>query len=272
VNSSVTLERIDIDDVATDPMRIAAEIHRQLGDISGPVPVYDIARALDIEEIETKPLQNFEGMLLTKPERDFGTVLLNSLASPQRRNYSLAHELGHFLCGWHITTENAGFRCSQRDMASPSGSGRHVNQEREANQFAIELLAPPRLVKPYLRRFPDLEDVLALHQALDISKAAAARRYVELHKERQAVIFARNNSFNYTIRGSEFPWIDLADGDPLPTLPRVPQDARTSEMVEMDPQDWHIRGATVELAVQVLSQENGHAIVLLHVADVDDEA
>lgn len=272
MNSSVALERIDIDDVATDPMRIAAEIHRQLGDTPGPVPIHAIARALDIDEIKTRPLQNFEGMLLTKPERDFGTILLNSLGSPQRRNYSLAHELGHFLCGWHIPTHDAGFRCTQHDMASPSGSARHVKQEREANQFAIELLAPPRLVKPYLRRLPDLEHMLSMHVALDISKAAAARRYVELHKERLAVVFAKNSSFIYAVRGSEFPWIGLKEGDPLPILPSVSLEAGTSEMTETDPRDWLIRVPSVELAVQVFTQEKGHAIVLLHAADVDDGA
>jgi hypothetical protein len=271
VNSSVALERIDIDDVATDPERIAAEIHRQLGDIPGPVPVHAIARALDIDEIKTKPLQNFEGMLLTKPERDFGTVLLNSLGSPQRRNYSLAHELGHFLCGWHIPTHDAGFRCTQRDMALPSGNARHVKQEREANQFAIELLAPPRLVKPYLRRLPDLEHVLSMHMALDISKVAAARRYVELHKERLAVVFAKNSSFIYAVRGSEFPWIDLAEGDPLSVLPHAPSEERISEMVEADPRDWFIRTPSVEIAAQVLSQEKGHAMILLHAANAQED-
>ena len=271
MNSNVALERIDIDDGATDPMRIAAEIHRQLGEIPGPVPIYDIARALDIDEIKTKPLKNFEGMLLTQPERDFGTVLLNSLASPQRRNYSLAHELGHFLCGWHVPTEDAGFSCSQRDMASPSGGARHVKQEREANQFAIELLAPPRLVKPYLRRLPDLEHVLSMHGALDISKAAAARRYVELHKEPLAVIFAKNDEFIYTVRGSQFPWIGLKEGDPLPILPSVSLEAGTSEMTETDRRDWLIRVPSVELAVQVFTQENGHAIILLHAASAEED-
>lgn len=271
MNSSVALERIDIDDVATDPMRIAAEIHRQLGDTPGPVPVYDIARALDIDEIKTEPLKSVEGVLVTDAERNRGTIFLNCNSSLQRRNYSLAHELGHFLCGWHVPTEDAGFRCSRRDMASPSGSVRHVKQEREANQFAIELLAPPRLVKPYLRRLPDLEHVLSMHVALYISKAAAARRYVELHKERLTVIFARNDEFIYTVRGSEFPWIGLREGDPLPILPSVPLEAGTSEMTETDPRDWLIRAPSAELAVQVLSQENGHAIILLHAADADED-
>ena len=48
---AVSLDRMAVDDVATDPERIAAEIHRQLGDIDPPVPVDEIARALDIVEI-----------------------------------------------------------------------------------------------------------------------------------------------------------------------------------------------------------------------------
>jgi hypothetical protein len=156
-------------------------------------------------------------------------------------------------------------------MASPSGNARHVEQEREANQFAIELLAPPRLVKPYLRRLPDLDHVLSMHVALDISKAAAARRYIELHKEPLAVIFARNDAFIYTVRGSEFPWIGLKEGDRLPNLPCVSLEAGISEMTETDRRDWLIRVPSVELAVQVFTQENGHAIILLHAADANED-
>ena len=53
----VNLERIEVDDVATSVERIVAEIHRQLGAIDPPVPVYEIARALDIEEIREEPLR-----------------------------------------------------------------------------------------------------------------------------------------------------------------------------------------------------------------------
>ena len=117
---------------------------------------------------------------MTQAERDFGTILINSKSSPQRRRYSLAHELGHFLCAWHRPAEG-GFRCTVIDMTEPGGSAIHRRQEMEANRFAIELLAPKRLVRRHLRRFPDLDDVLALHTMLDISKAAAVRRYVALH-------------------------------------------------------------------------------------------
>jgi Zn-dependent peptidase ImmA (M78 family) len=66
--------------------------------------------------------------------------------------------------------------------ASVSAS-RHYTQEAEANRFAIEVLAAPRLVRPYLRGVPDLAKVLMLSDALGLSREAAARRYVELHAQ-----------------------------------------------------------------------------------------
>jgi Zn-dependent peptidase ImmA (M78 family) len=70
-------------------------------------------------------------------------------------------------------------------MSMPSGDAAHRMQEAEANLFAIELLAPATLMTPYIRRLPDLENVLAITSAFDISKAAAARRYASLHTKRR---------------------------------------------------------------------------------------
>ena len=144
----------------------------------------------------------------------------------------------------------------------------------EANRFAIELLAPKRLVRRHLRRFPDLDDVLALHTMLDISKAAAVRRYVALHpKECLAVIFARDGAFQHIVRGDGFPWLDLRKGDRLPTLPRVAHDMRTSEMVEADAEEWFGPTRRGELSVQVLPQEEKRSMILLHLAgsEKDDD-
>ena len=45
------LDRIAVEDVGADPVRLAAAILTQLPDITGAIPVHEIARALDIEEI-----------------------------------------------------------------------------------------------------------------------------------------------------------------------------------------------------------------------------
>lgn len=257
----VALERIDIDDIATDVDRIIGEIHRQLGNIDPPVPVHEIARALDIEEIRSIDCSNFEAVLITGETRDTGAICINKRSSHQRQRYSIAHELGHFLCGWHRFNADEGFLCSKQDMAMPLGEQQHIEQEKEANQFAIELLAPERLVAGYLRGLPELEQVLAMHARLDISKAAAARRYVRLHREPLAVVFASNGMFQYADRGAGFPFINMTKGQRL-AASSLAQGETLSEMVEADPSDWGL-GRHVSLATQSLRQQDGHQIVLL---------
>ncbi|RLP24019.1 ImmA/IrrE family metallo-endopeptidase [Mesorhizobium sp. YM1C-6-2] len=263
------LDRMAVDDVALSVDRIASEMHRQLGNIAAPVPVDQIALRLGIDEIRERPLREFEAVLVTDPERSSGSILLNSRSSPYRRRYSLAHELGHFLCGWHKQTSRKGFVCNKRDMAIPSGNDVHVRQETEANQFAIELLAPKRLISRYLNRLPDLEHVLAMHAALEISKTAAARRYVNSHRERLAVIFGYEGCYQYADRGIGFPYIGLHKGDPLPPLPNVGRDSSISDVEEADPLDWPGLQRAKVLAIQVMRQENGHSIILLQI-EADD--
>jgi Zn-dependent peptidase ImmA (M78 family) len=114
------------------------------------LPVYEIARALDIEEIREAPLKSFEGALITSAEKGRGAIVVNSLSSRQRRRYTVGHELGHFLNPWHMPTTASGFECTRADMLVRSGASQHLKQEAEANRFAIELLAPEPRIRPYL--------------------------------------------------------------------------------------------------------------------------
>lgn len=192
-------------------------------------------------------------MLITNPERDFGQICVNRNSSQERRRYSVGHELAHFLCGWHHQTGSGGFQCNRQDMAVPSGNEVHIRQETEANQFAIELLAPKRMLTRHLAKLPELEQVLAIHSKLPISKTAAARRYAKLHREPLAVVFGTNGLFQYADRGASFPFIKLDKGMPLPTLPLVGTSG-LSEMEDSDSQDWPGLERTNGLAVQTLQQ------------------
>lgn len=99
--------------------------------------------ALDIDEIREESLTNLEAALVTTTERDRGMILLNRQSSSQRRRFSLAHEMLHFLNHTHEQTSENGFRCTKSDMrVTGQTRDRHQRQEVEANTFAIELLAP----------------------------------------------------------------------------------------------------------------------------------
>ena len=90
------LDRMAVEEVGSNPARLARAIHGQLGLTQGSVPVREIGAALDIDEIRAEPLTNFEGALITTPERGTGKILINSKADPRRRRFTIAHELGHF--------------------------------------------------------------------------------------------------------------------------------------------------------------------------------
>jgi Zn-dependent peptidase ImmA (M78 family) len=258
------IDRLAVDDTPMVPEAKAAAIHRQLNPAVLPIPVHAIARALDIIEIEERPMESgFEGLLICEAERDIGVIAVNQSSSWQRRRFSLAHELGHFLCDWHVPTDVGSFHCSRRDMTNPFGDALHQGQEDEANRFAIELLAPEAVMSRWLRRLPDLDHVLDIHRRLDISKAAAARRYASLHSLPIAVVFASNRQFSYVERQSSFPYLPMSRGEQLPAVQMIEPGAATSEMIEADPRDWGLR-VDGGLACQHLPQEYGHSITLLY--------
>jgi hypothetical protein len=271
--TSIVLDRMEIEEAGANPKRLAEAIHHQLGRSRGAVPVHGIAKALDIQEIREEPLRNLEAALLTTPDRGWGSILINSDSSPQRRRYSVGHELLHFLNPWHEPTSPEGFQCNHRDMlvTRASGADRHRRQEAEANEFAIELLAPPARVAPYIDSPVDLEHALGMARDLDISREAAARRYVALHEERLAVVFIINGHLRYAQLGTGFPRLSISKGQPIPFLPRHSGGGTLSALDEVDAADWLERPQGTSMSVQSLRQRDGYAIILLKAQSNDAE-
>jgi hypothetical protein len=256
---------MEIEEVGANPRRLAEAIHHQLGQIRGAIPVHGIARALDIQEIREESLRNFEAALLTTPERGRGSILINRDSSSQRRRYSVGHELLHFLNPWHEPTSPDGFQCSRQDMIETKRSARdlHRRQEAEANEFAIELLAPPARVAPYVESSGDLKQALAMAKDLDISREAAARRYVALHEERLAVVFVNGGKVRYAEPSTGFPKLSISKGQPIPFHPVSRGSGILSAFEEIDPVDWIQRPEGTDLLAQVFRQRDGYAVLLL---------
>lgn len=268
--AELVLDRMSIEDVGLNPQRLAEAIHAQLGSHSGAVPVREIALALDIEEIREARLTNLEAALVTTRERDRGQILLNLNSSHQRRRFSLGHELLHFLNPQHEQTSPEGFQCSRSDMRVSSAiENRHARQEAEANAFAIELLTQRPRLKPLLRTQPDLEKVLKIANEFDISKEAAARRYVQVHGECLAVVFSKGGRFAYADRSTDFPFIALRPGQEC-RIAQLPEGS-ISDADEVDTGDWLAPGHDARLTAQTFGQANGHAITLLCAALFDED-
>jgi Zn-dependent peptidase ImmA (M78 family) len=258
---ALALDRMTIEEVGANPERLAQAIHQQLGPRDGAVPIVAIASALDIVEIRTETLRSLEGALQMTPGRDVGSVLLNAASSRQRRRFTLAHELGHFLNALHEPVPGNQFRCSRWDMIAEIDSrelgDRHNRQEAEANRFAAELLMPADRLQPYLVKPASLDTGLAIADALDVSKAAALRRYVQLHDRPQAVLFARNGRLMYQVRHAAFPRLCLTKDAQLPS------GGNGDKIAAGETVDWLAQPSSQSLQLQRLSQSDGYETLLI---------
>lgn len=255
---------------------MAAAVHRQLGNLRCPVPVEDIARALDITEIRKEVLDGFEGMLLTDRMRSYGKVLVSTRGGARRARFSIAHELGHFLLESHKLSDVHGFVCTPQDLGESRGMTLHQQQEREANRFAIELLAPEYRLKSYLSGEPDLRSAVQMCRELEISLEAAVRRYIERHDEPLAAVMTKGKAVRYVVRQDGFPWVKLKTGDHIADITRARHvisaaKSGTTGFSETHAAAW-IGRTEVELFEQTRLGQNGYAVTLLWASAPEQEA
>jgi Zn-dependent peptidase ImmA (M78 family) len=111
------------------------------GDAELPVPVEAIAEdLLGLQVGESEDLA-VSGMLLPRERQ----IWLNAGEGAPRRRFTLAHELGHWVCQ-HLEGKTAPVYCRTADVQpDPSAADRAL--EREANVFAAELLMPAAAVR-----------------------------------------------------------------------------------------------------------------------------
>ena len=262
----LTLSRIDLSDIHA-PARLASMIHGRVEALGTAVPVEEIAFALDISEIRKEELDGVEGMLLTDQGRTRGSILVNARGGSRRARFSVAHELGHFLMERHVLGDDGGFLCSRKDMSEVRADTLHRRQESEANSFAICLLAPVSMMKPYLAEDPDLRALQKLSDALDLSREATLRRYIDLTEEPVAAIWTNGTRIRTSKRNDAFPWVTRNKGDQISNLTqawRAVSNGRRgfTELVESPAIAW-TDAESVEIFEQTRVGNEGHAVTLL---------
>ena len=269
----MTLSRIELEDIGS-PAGLAKRIHELDPNLPLAFGIEDLCRRLDISDIHDKSISSFAAALIMHPDKAWGEILVAKGTPPQRRRFSIGHELGHFLIPSHRPDHGHRFSCSAADLlASDNGAAEHARRmEAEANRFAAELLMPARRIRTNIRsRQPDLAEIVRLANEFEVSKAAMARSYVDAHRDTLALLFVRGGIIAQAHRPDDFPWI-------APKISEaVPQDsifheqrlrpAELSEMEECDPEVWLGRSAARKVDVlseQVLAQSDGWAMILLH--------
>lgn len=274
----MTLSRIELDGVGS-PSKLAERIHELDPDLPLDFSVEEVCRRLDIDGIEDKPVTSFAAMLLMDSHKAWGSIVVAEGTKPQRRRFSIAHELGHFLMDSHRPRDGVQFSCSHSDLRieSTREADRAKKMEAEANRFAARLLMPPTRIRANLQsRQPDLAEIVRLAGEFNVSKAAMARSYVDAHREPLALLIVRNGRLVQAHRPDDFPWIGPRIGESVPDdsiahghglLP-----GRNTAVEECDPETWLGSSAARKVEVlseQVLGQTGGWAMILLHAEMVE---
>ena len=107
---------------------------------SAPIDVSEIAKAMGVEVQETPAEDDLSGFLYRDRKRKLAVIGVNADHHPNRRNFTTAHELGHYLLhDFDDVHVDRHFKVWLRSEASSQGTD---IEEKEANLFAAELLMP----------------------------------------------------------------------------------------------------------------------------------
>ena len=183
---------------------LARELRVTRVDLSGLAP----RLGFEIREVNA---DGFDGALVRAREIPCGVILIRkSMREAGRKNFTLAHEIGHCLLPGSGPSELV---CTKSDIGNwGDGSKR---SEREADEFAAEVLMPAAAVQPLVdSAAPSLQLIEKIAQRFQTSFSASAWRYCDLAKERCAIVWSTKGCIEWSKRSEAFAY-SLRKGTPL---------------------------------------------------------
>lgn len=253
-----------------DSDALAKEIRVQLNLGNEAAPLTEIAKALGIFNIRDEALSGIAGALVVPNGKFEGEILLNSNQIPTRKRFTLAHEIGHFVHPEHHPIIDGEFKCSEDDVFRDYKKDTALI-ERQANQFASELLIPNNVTQVIANAGHDLDfnEIISYAERMGASMAAVVRKLQPLCTVPTCFIFSENGKIKY-LHSRGFPFLSVWCGDPLPekTISAKPADNLTVLGVhKVSSEHWLKKPLRAELTEQVFVQENGYRITKLSVID-----
>ena len=184
----------------TQAVAYARALARELPDEALDLHRLTARLGLEIHQVEA---DGFDGALIRTRDLPLGAIAVRkSIRENGRKNFTLAHEIGHFLLPGHGETELA---CASTDIGNWGGASQRI--EREADEFAAELLLPSRLVVKLVgSNKPSLPLIGKIAQRFHTSLSAAAWRYCDLSKEPCAIVWSKEGRIEWAKRSVSFPF------------------------------------------------------------------
>lgn len=264
----------------TKPLPWAAFLGKLWGD-RFPVDVRTIAMDYSkrfpdpIKTIQAAPVENFEGALCPLPNAGKWAILYNpAISSPGRINFTLAHELGHYLVHRHLRPD--GFECGERNLLGLDRDTARKVIEQEADLFASHLLMPKEDFRAQVRRADMTLELLAhCAERYGVSRTAAALKWIDLTDECAVVVAATNGFILWSWRSARAKQRGLW----FPIGMELPEDAwaasTSSEVtdprgMEHDAGTWHDIMSAREMTIFAPRHEMTISVLIFGDANLDN--
>ncbi|MCJ2077670.1 ImmA/IrrE family metallo-endopeptidase [Methylobacterium sp. E-016] len=134
--------------------------------------------------VKYRPMDRCEATIVGNDR--LAIIAVNSLSIPKRQRFSIAHEIGHWLLH-----RNKLLFCTSKDIGGFARNA--MDPERQADDFASDLLLPTFMFKPAIRRIRSL----SLQALDDLSGTFEASRTATLLK---------------VVKSNRFPIVMVRDG------------------------------------------------------------
>ena len=186
--------------------RLVRAVHQAHGSPRFPIDVASIAKEFSrnvfpknpITKIEGTALSSrFEGMLLPHPDKngEWGIVYNSGIRSKGRINFTLAHELGHYLL--HRLLAPEGIQCSVRDMHTWKTA--YGQREAQANTFASFLLMPLDDFRTQIDGAPiSLALMRDLSDRYAVSITAAILKWLSITSRRGMIVVSKDGFIDWS--------------------------------------------------------------------------
>ncbi len=132
-----------------------------------PVDIRKIAESVGLTVQESSP-ERKSGYLNAEAK----TIFVSPSESQVRQRFTVAHELGHFILG-HGSSDRLNTEWSDRYTPEQMG------KERDANQFAAEVLMPPLALSVLINKM-GITDMVKLRKQLGVSSQSLYYRLKNL--------------------------------------------------------------------------------------------
>ncbi len=159
------VSRVDPDrDLVDTPEKLLSFAERN-GVETAPLDIEDLADNFDIT-INLESLENDLSGILYKDDAGKWIIVVNQLHHRNRRRYTIAHELGHYILHKHLKDrfeDEIFFR-----------GGKPSNEEYQANEFASCILMPEQQFRQFIKG--GVNTIEALASEFQVSTIALRRR------------------------------------------------------------------------------------------------